>query len=755
MNTFRKLLSGFIALSMLAACSDDISRVEEENTHPYQEGDDFFMGLDIQLPGGIYSRSQTITGGGSNGGEEIGLDFENNVTTALIVLASKEDKAHNLNKFGYIASSLVQTNRIKNESEGQLKQYSTTARLQKTNLDDFYEEFIDADGNNFYADTKEGPEVYVFVFCNPTTDLVEILANSQSNDTAWINSTCEVIQGRAGYQDVNVGIWGENSFLMNNAQLATRALPPNLTMWERFNTSDNPYHLSDQNIISDKLTIYNNDNGSNSRGPIRVERSVARFDFRDGSKNDNTYPVLYYTDLQGNIQDDMPIINVKMQKMCLVNMSNSFYYVPRVSDNGQLYTTGYAVCGNERPWNRDALTGQYSNGNYVVGPYANIFNKVVSTGFRDYFNFPFFENDGSFNNTIAGADRWDVVMIDDVLKGQDDQYDQGGYTPGDYKIWRYVTENVIPGSRTNQRNGVSTGIVFKARMLGNADAAAGKYNVDEEAWNAGVTENIARCLNDQSFIYEQKSHPAGSLTGSSKSDPIFYYINGSLYMGFPHLRQAAIQSAVTINSVGNMEINRSGTLYKAVFGDGPIPGNNLYIIVNEDNKITGQQNVVDPEWTPDAPGWTSSAAYLAYVNSADYAFQQWYDAGRPVNEIGDATTPPLLENFRKVVTGNGVAIFQSSVDDNFGPGYYCYYYYWNRHNDNGRNGVMGPMEFDVVRNNVYKISVDKVSHLGHPRIPTNDPENPTPNDPDESDLIYLDVKVTVLPWTTRINNVHF
>ncbi|MDE7092385.1 MAG: fimbria major subunit, partial [Muribaculaceae bacterium] len=206
-------------------------------------------------------------------------------------------------------------------------------------------------------------------------------------------------------------------------------------------------------------------------------------------------------------------------------------------------------------------------------------------------------------------------------------------------------------------------------------------------------------------------------------------------MGFPHLRQAAIQSAVTINSVGNMEINRSGTLYKAVFGDGPIPGNNLYIIVNENNQIVGQTNVVDPEWTPNEPGWTSSTAYLAYINSADYAFQQWYNAGRPVDEIGDATTPVLLENFRNVVTGNGVAIFQSSVDDKFGPGYYCYYYYWNRHNDNGRNGVMGPMEFDVVRNNVYKISVDKVSHLGHPRIPTNDPENPTPNAPAESDLI--------------------
>ncbi len=68
---------------------------------------------------------------------------------------------------------------------------------------------------------------------------------------------------------------------------------------------------------------------------------------------------------------------------------------------------------------------------------------------------------------------------------------------------------------------------------------------------------------------------------------------------------------------------------------------------------------------------------------------------------------------------------------------------------------MGPMEFAVVRNNVYKLSVDKISRLGHPRIPGNDPDKPTPGTPDESDEIYLDVTVDIVPWSVRINSIEF
>ena len=90
--------------------------------------------------------------------------------------------------------------------------------------------------------------------------------------------------------------------------------------------------------------------------------------------------------------------------------------------------------------------------------------------------------------------------------------------------------------------------------------------------------------------------------------------------------------------------------------------------------------------------------------------------------------------------------------------YYAYYYYWNRHNDNGNNVVMGPMEFAVVRNNVYKLCVDKISKLGHPtpgKDPDPDPE--TPFDPDESedDDYYFTVTVKVLPWVVRVNHIEF
>ncbi|MBE6238065.1 MAG: hypothetical protein E7116_07955 [Bacteroidales bacterium] len=89
--------------------------------------------------------------------------------------------------------------------------------------------------------------------------------------------------------------------------------------------------------------------------------------------------------------------------------------------------------------------------------------------------------------------------------------------------------------------------------------------------------------------------------------------------------------------------------------------------------------------------------------------------------------------------------------------YYTYYYYWNRHNDNGDNTAMGQMEFAVVRNNVYKLCVDSISKYGHPTPggtdPDPDPVNPT--DPDEEGEYYFKVTVKVLPWVVRVNHIEF
>ena len=87
--------------------------------------------------------------------------------------------------------------------------------------------------------------------------------------------------------------------------------------------------------------------------------------------------------------------------------------------------------------------------------------------------------------------------------------------------------------------------------------------------------------------------------------------------------------------------------------------------------------------------------------------------------------------------------------------YPVYYYYWNRHNDNDDNFKMGPMEFAVVRNNVYKLAVTKINNFGHPEDPEGDPDPIKPENEDEQVRHYFQVSVKVLPWTVRVNNIEF
>ncbi len=51
----------------------------------------------------------------------------------------------------------------------------------------------------------------------------------------------------------------------------------------------------------------------------------------------------------------------------------------------------------------------------------------------------------------------------------------------------------------------------------------------------------------------------------------------------------------------------------------------------------------------------------------------------------------------------------------------CFYYVWLRHANNGDDGVQGPMEFAIVRNNIYRLQISKVSGPGTVKP---DPRNP-------------------------------
>ena len=112
------------------------------------------------------------------------------------------------------------------------------------------------------------------------------------------------------------------------------------------------------------------------------------------------------------------------------------------------------------------------------------------------------------------------------------------------------------------------------------------------------------------------------------------------------------------------------------------------------------------------------------------------------NDLVDATSAENNSTFK---------IIRPSADNQ----YYVYYVYYNRHNDNGNNNSMGVMEFATVRNNVYKLSVTKVSDFGHTNDPKDDPDPEKPEDPDETPKTYFQVSCRVLPWIVRINNIPF
>ena len=636
---------GMLAMCTIAGCSDnELNGSNEPGVYPGHPEDAVYMNVNIQLPvGGKNTRSETDSDkdddyGTSTDGTEVGKDYENKVNGVLIVLA---DASNNFIAAGEHNSLPVVREGIVN----------TTQKINKSALAAYY-------GNGTLGAGKD--QVNLYVFCNPTMELKQIFEKS-GTDSKWIDEIA-TLEEKPNGTATGAAVWGGNDhkagFLMATASSKDikKYIPKNFTDWDNFTTENNAFDFSGKNTLSNGTEIGN-------IGNIRVERVVARFDFKDGSPSkDQTYVIAE--------KDNKPTLKVKLNKMALINMSKHFYYLRRVSDNG--LPNKVEICGTE-----------YDSGqswNYVVDTDAEQKNGDINASypFADYFNFCLGHQDNntwSIDETARG--QWYTSLISDVIKKDEDNDDKwnNNHSRDGYRIWRYATENTIPGMN-KQENGISTGIVFKGKIQ--------------------VTTDAPQALQDA----------INKATGDSNADAILYAYSNQLYVSWTEVRKAAL------DATANEEFK------KAVFGT--------------------------PKNTP------SETVYSDDTKSPDYLWNIWHN----VKGHNDAAA---LSAFKEVATNKDhqFTLYQSSRDENDGAGYYCYYFYWNRHNDNGNNGVMGPMEFAVVRNNVYKLSVVDINRLGHPRLSENDPDPVDPGTPDEKGDIYLKLSVEVLPWVVRINDIEF
>lgn len=675
MKLIRKSIFALASALMLTACSSDEPFVGDDPNGGSQEGEGVYMGLTIQMPGTSGSRSETVSPGQSTDGNEVGKDYENNVDNVIIVLAQKTTNA-------FIVAAEVSNSKLSPIASENA--YKTIAKIEKTRL------------NTYYGRPNFSADVNVFVFCNPTNEIRNLLTTAQLDDIKWLQDITNVSSDMTTIANTA----NKGSFVMANFAIAQRTLPTSIGDWDLYKTENTAFNLSGMNNAGTDKQVDNSQSTANpDGGAVKVERLASRFDFMDGSPLAATSPYTYNVVMQAG--GKTPLIQVRIGKMQLVNISKSLYSLRRVSANG--LDANAVICGAETPTN------------YVVGPNAAIFNNPDFTTFipADYFYNPFFDATGrmNYNNFMSGATN----VAEYFGKATDDNYEKGTY-----KIWRYAVENVIPATPSNQQNGISTGVVFKAKMI----PTPALQTANPKLYNAlnGLDKD------------------GNALTGTPDENPILYSLNGNLYLTWREVQKSAIEASVEMennmpvplkDAAGQVvmeddaivvkNVNRTNSLYLATFGQGAI-GTFIWGEANTKYIDKGDQD----------------------ENSANYNWEAWN---------ANKTT---IGAMRAAVTGAGFTIYQTSTDENLGGiGYYCYYYYWNRHNDNGKPGIMGDMEFAVVRNNVYKLAVTNIKQLGHPRIPENDPDKPKPDTPDESSDIYITVTCQVLPWVVRVNNIEF
>ena len=108
-------------------------------------------------------------------------------------------------------------------------------------------------------------------------------------------------------------------------------------------------------------------------------------------------------------------------------------------------------------------------------------------------------------------------------------------------------------------------------------------------------------------------------------------------------------------------------------------------------------------------------------------------AGLTVDAQGDVAASGKFGEI--VAYKNGVCYYQTNLIRHF--------------NDTQSGKEMGYGRYGVVRNNIYKINIKEIKHVGAPNV-TNDKDNPGNDDPSMS---YISFDINVNPWIVRTQDI--
>lgn len=298
----------------------------------------------------------------------------------------------------------------------------------------------------------------------------------------------------------------DNKFWMTNAYAAT-AVTIKADELKKCTTPQNPYNL----------------------GAHTVERSMARFDYK-----------------QSGAFDMGAGITLTLTDAALINQSKAHYMFRRVTADANT-TSAITVGGAEIPT-----------------------NWVVDTDWSS-------KTPAGFDAQLEAPATWAWTSLTDI-KAEDDY-------AGDYKIWCYAKENTIPGT-TAQKHNVSTGVVFKGELAAGETAsdavktvmAAGEKriyvfnNVLYGAWSdvkkaaeAGTDPTLQAAYNQAAAsITGEATEPtsaaaaAAGFTGYSPKDGkyyVYYYYWNRHNDNLDPYNMGVMEFAVVRNNVYKLAVN--------------------------------------------------------------------------------------------------------------------------------------------------------------------------------------------------------
>lgn len=347
--------------------------------------------------------------------------------------------------------------------------------------------------------------------------------------------------------------------------------------------------------------------------------------------------------------------------------------------------------------------------NLAGGLYLNHFHEGMNTA--DFMN--------GFSNP--------VVAIKDISTRENE------YTP-----LLYTQENTMDVDQ--QKNGFSTGVIFEAEY-------APEHVSQYEETNGSVSSEVDY-KKGSSFLVADYGR-----TGTTEKE------DGGTSTITPSRKLSADMR--TIAALG-LKAGSDEMIVKAMFTDGEPDWSTktqeeVQTVVS--NMSGGPLVVAFQNYLQ---GVLDASESLDDKAKAALTWKAFVEASHSTSEDNKIPYVPTADELANGISGDPdktAHVVREELMKNYNIAYYAagkkggknYLKYWIKHEPNGTdNDPMGVMEFAIVRNNVYQLSVTGIRDLGDP-LPFT-PGKDDPDTPDKTKDVYIVIQLYVKDWVKRYNS---